>query len=235
MLAGMQRNVDAVLRAKLARPHAGAVDDDVGFDRALLAVLAPRTRRRRGRPSGVHLGDLHAFDDLCAALARALGQRHGDVGRVALAVERQMHRAHHVIRVEVRIHLLDLGRRNLAHVDVEGARHGGLPVDLVLALLGQRDGDRADLPHAGGDAGLVPSAHLISSQNGVSNCLPVGGRSPIGRRWCHVPGTARSSSRRLQIRSLGGPVRRRSAVFQPAQPADDSDLPFSLSPRAASK
>ena len=58
------------------------------------------------------------------------------------------------VDVEVRIHLLDLGGRDLAHVDVEGAGHRGLPVDLVLALLGQRDGDRADLPHAGGDAGL---------------------------------------------------------------------------------
>ena len=56
--------------------------------------------------------------------------------------------------VEMRIHRLDFVGRNFAHVDIEGAGERGLPVDLVLALFGQRHGDRADLAHAGGDAGL---------------------------------------------------------------------------------
>ena len=60
----------------------------------------------------------------------------------------------------MRVHLLDFGRRDLAHVDVEGARQRSLPVDLVLALLGQRHGDRADLPHAGGDTGLGLELHV---------------------------------------------------------------------------
>ena len=154
MLAGVQRDGDAVLRAELARPHAGAVDDDVGFDHA--AARSPCCPGDAGDAAvlRVDLGHLHVLDDRRAALARALGQRHGDVGRVALAVERQMHGADHVRDVEMRIHLLDFVGRNLAHVDVEGARQRGLPVDLVLALLGQRHGDRADLAHAGGDAGL---------------------------------------------------------------------------------
>jgi hypothetical protein len=89
--------------------------------------------------------------------ACALGQGHRDVGRVALAVERQMHGTDNVGDIEMRIHLLDFSRRNLAHVDIEGAGERSLAVDLVLALLGQRDGDRADLAHAGGDAGLFSS------------------------------------------------------------------------------
>ena len=94
MLAGVQRDGHAVLCAQLARPHAGAVDDDFGFDRALLAVLRPGDARHAAL-AGVNLGDLDAFDDFRAALACALGERHGDIGRVALAVERQMHGPDH--------------------------------------------------------------------------------------------------------------------------------------------
>ncbi len=54
----------------------------------------------------------------------------------------------------MRIHLLDFAGRNLSNIDIEGAGEGCLPVDFVLALLGQRDRDRTHLPHAGGDAGL---------------------------------------------------------------------------------
>ena len=97
MLAGMQRDVDAGHGAELARPHAGAVDDDVGLDRALLAALRPGDAGDAAVLL-VDRGDLHALDDLRAALPRAFGQRHGDVGRIALAVERQVHGADHVRR-----------------------------------------------------------------------------------------------------------------------------------------
>ena len=153
MLAGMQRDRDARLRAELARPHAGAVDDDVGVDAAFLAALCPG-HAADAAILAVNGSDLDALDDLRAALAGALGERHGDVGRVALAVERQVHGADHAVGVEMRIHLLDLGWRDLAHVNVEGARHRRLAVELVLALLGQCHRDRADLAHAGGNTGL---------------------------------------------------------------------------------
>src|SRR5690606_28669437 len=96
-----------------------------------------------------------ALDDSGATLARTLGQRHGDVGRIALAVERQVDRADHVRNVEMRVHLLDFLRGNLAYVDVEGAGERRLPVDFLLAFLCQRHRDRTDLPHAGADAGFL--------------------------------------------------------------------------------
>ena len=77
--------------------------------------------------------------NLRAALAAPLASAMAMLAGIALAVERQVHGADHAVRVEMRIHLLDLGRRNLAHIDVEGARHRcACAVDLVLALFGQR-------------------------------------------------------------------------------------------------
>ena len=153
VFAGVQRDGDAVLRTQFAGPHAGAIDDDVGFDRALFVTLRPGDAGNAAIPA-MNLRHLDVLDDFCAALPRALGQSHGDVGRVALAVERQVHGADHVGHIEMRIHLLDLAGRNLADIDVEGTGQRCLPVDLVLALLGERDGDGADLTHAGGDLGL---------------------------------------------------------------------------------
>ena len=85
-------------------------------------------------------GDLDALDDLGAALARALGQRHGDVGRIALAVERQVHRADHAVDV-LRCGYISLtSAGEISRTSTSKARASdGLPVDLVLALLGQRD------------------------------------------------------------------------------------------------
>ena len=40
------------------------------------------------------------------------------------------------------------------HLDTEGPRHAGLAQELLLARLGQRDGDRTGLAHAGGEARL---------------------------------------------------------------------------------
>ena len=65
-----------------------------------------------------------------------------------------MHRRLHIRRVEMRIHGLDLFDRDLAHIDIEGAGERGLPIDLFLALVGQRHSHRAVLPHAGADAGF---------------------------------------------------------------------------------
>ena len=154
MLAGMKRQGHARLRRQIAAPHAAAIDDHVGGNLATLAARLPCGAGHFG-PVVKDLRHLDALDDLRASHPRALGQRHRDIGRVALPVQRQMHRPHNVGNVQMRIQRLHLGRRNLLHVHVEGPRQGRLPVKLFLPRLGQRDGDGTDLPHPGGNARLL--------------------------------------------------------------------------------
>ena len=97
---------------------------------------------------------LDAFDDFGTVLARALGKCLGDVGGVALAVERQMHCAHHVGHIQMRIHLRDVFGGHFTDIDTKRAGQRGCAVDLFLAFLGQGHGDRTVLLHARGNAGL---------------------------------------------------------------------------------
>ena len=83
---------------------------------------------------------------LASAMAMLAGSHWPSSGRCTAPTTSEMLRCGYISLTSL--------RRNLAHVDVEGAGQRGLAVDLVLALLGQRHRDRADLPHAGADAGL---------------------------------------------------------------------------------
>ena len=153
MLAGMQRQRHPRPRRQLAPPHAAAIDDHLGGD---VTRRVPGHPVDPGHPPAVvrHSRDRRAFDDPRAAHPRALRQRHGDVGRIALAVERQVDRAGHALDVQMRIHRGDLGRADLVHLDAERARERRLTQQFLAPRVGQRDRDGADLPHAGGDAGL---------------------------------------------------------------------------------
>ena len=153
MLAGVERQAHAGPRGQVAAPHATAVDDDVRRDVTGLAVRLPIDA---GDALAVvcHGRDLHALHDPCAAHPRALGQRHGDIGRVALPVAGKMHGAGDIADLHMRIHGLDLGGGNLAHLHVEGAGERGLPQKLFAPVGGQANGDGAHLPHPRGDAGL---------------------------------------------------------------------------------
>ena len=92
VLAGIERHRDADHAAELARPLAGAIDDDLGRDRAF-------GRLHAGDAAVLDVDGGHAglLEDAHAAVARAPGQRLGDVGGIGLAVARQPHRAHQVV------------------------------------------------------------------------------------------------------------------------------------------
>ena len=138
MLAGMQRQGDAVLIGQITAPHAAAVDHDISGDMAGLAIHHVIDARHPPTRFG-HAGNLDAFKDLRATHPCALGQRHGNIGRIALPVQRQRDGPHHIGHVQMGILRLDLGRRNLMHIDIEYPRHGGLAQQFFVPRLRQRD------------------------------------------------------------------------------------------------
>ena len=159
MLAGMQRQGDAVLIGQISAPHAAAVDHDISGDVAGLAIHHVIDARHPPTRFG-HAGNLDAFKDLRATHPGALGQRHGNIGRIALPVQRQRDRADDVRDVQMRVFRLDLGGRNLMHLDIEDPRHGGLAQQFFVPRRSQRDRNRPDLPHARGNARLGLQLHV---------------------------------------------------------------------------
>ena len=117
MLGGVQRHVDAGQRADLARPHAGAVDHDVG------AHLAPSSVATPGDAPvlGADRRDAHVLDDAYARLARPARERLGGVDGIGLAVLRQVDRADHVVECEQRPALLRLPGGEFLHLEPETA------------------------------------------------------------------------------------------------------------------
>ena len=92
MLGRIKRHRDAAHAPHLPPPLAGAVDDDVTGDGAVIG-----RDPGDGAAHDVDAGDLDPLEDLDAAGARALGQRLGHVRRVDLAVARDPDAADEVV------------------------------------------------------------------------------------------------------------------------------------------
>ncbi len=135
--------------ADLLGPLAGAVDDNLGLDVALICLDAG---------DGVVLdgdgGDAGALADRDALVPGAAGQGGGQVGRVGPAVAGQPDRALEVVDLHHRVKLVGaLGADQLA-VELVGLGGGGGALELGQAVLGAGHGDAAAAPEAGGQAGL---------------------------------------------------------------------------------
>ena len=149
MLGRLERNVDARFGAELARPHAGAVHDELGFDVADRradsgddAALVEEVRR----------GD--AFQDGRPLHARPLRERHRHVYGVRAAVFLHVEAGQDVVGLREREELADLGAGDLVHVDPAVAVEGGDAAELFEAIGLRGDLDEADGLEAGGEAGL---------------------------------------------------------------------------------
>ena len=153
MLTGMQRQGDARLGRQIAAPHAAAIDHHIGGDMALFGAIVP-IHAGGARPVIGDSGDLDPFDDLGARHPRALGQRHGDIGRVALPVARQMHGTGDIADFHMGIHGAHFGGGDLMHLDAECAGNCRLAQQFLAPISGQAERDRPHLPHAGGNARL---------------------------------------------------------------------------------
>ena len=111
MLGRLIGDRDARERTELTRPHAGAVDDDIGLDVA------------KGRANAGHVPAVvqnaarrHALYDFHAPHARALGESHRDVHRIHAAVFLHVEAGLDVIHFRERKQVLHLARRQLLYV-----------------------------------------------------------------------------------------------------------------------
>ena len=134
------RDVHARERADLARVHAARVDDDLGLD------LAPvRLDGADATPLEPDPGDARARVDLGPAAPRALRERERQLARVDVAVGRQVRGAEDAIRGHRGEEPLSLRGRDQLEREAERLRPAGLAGDLLHALLGGREAERANL------------------------------------------------------------------------------------------
>ena len=106
-------------------------------------------------------GDRRVAVDFGAAVARALGQRLGQVGRLDIAVVGMLDGAEDAVRLAERPDLLQLLRRQ--HVDLDADRLGdaGIIHELVPAVLGAGQADVG----ADGEADILPGLRLSSCRS----------------------------------------------------------------------
>ena len=148
---------------------------ELGLDAARPAVLLQDAR------------DLAALDDPRPVLARALGERLGDVDRVGLAVGRDVDRAGEIADLDQRIQRFGFGGRQLAHLEAAGAAHRGLAPELGEAALGAREADAAVLLESGRLPGLGLEAPV--QLGGVAReARQVRGRAQLADQAGGVPG-----------------------------------------------
>ena len=149
VLAGMQRHADAVAPAQLARPHAAAIDHDIGLDYALAGAHTTHLSA-----FGQNLFDKSVFEQARTVHARALCQRLGKVAGVGGAVARHEDAAKHALGIHQGPALGNLRRLEERCLDSEQAGEVGLAPELGHTLVIQRDGDGTVLPKPRVLAGL---------------------------------------------------------------------------------
>ena len=149
MLRRLIGDRDARERTELTRPHAGAVDDDLGLD------VAKRRANAGYVPVVVQdAGRRHALEDLHAPCARPLGESHRDVYRIHPAVLLHVEAGLDVIDFRERKQLLNLARRELLYVHATIAIEGrDTPIFLEPVPVGG-DFDETDGRESGGLAGF---------------------------------------------------------------------------------
>jgi hypothetical protein len=108
------------------------------------------------RPSAAALdiGRPAAADDLCAQLPRANGQRHGDAGRVDMAVIGRVQRAEHAIEIVERMQLAWIRPAHKLHREAERTADAQGLVKPVHLVFGVGEAERAAAMPGDGLAGL---------------------------------------------------------------------------------
>src|SRR6185312_7086175 len=148
MLGGLQGHGDACERAEFARPLAGAIDDVFATDGAALVACRP-AEPRYATVMDVDAGNLRAFDDARATVARTLRERLREIGRIGLAVAGNRDPSGKVVGAQQRQLRADLIAREPFEFDTEASRARHLPAHQLHALGRLRDVHAAALLPSG--------------------------------------------------------------------------------------
>ncbi len=194
-----ERDIDAGHATERSRPLPGA-------DHELLAGNAALVGR-----DGAHAPALdvdarhsHALANGDAALARTLGERHGDVGGRGLPVGRQEGCAHHVVDLHQRPQRLRLLGRKELHLEPERRRRRRLPLDLdpALGIAGEPE-PAIPLP-AGREPGLRFEA-IVEGDGIAEELRDVGAGAQLADEAGRMPGRPRRELAALQEQHVGEP------------------------------
>ena len=220
MLGRVQRDGHAAQVADLLGPLPGAVDDDLRLD-----LAGAGGDPGHGAAAHGDAGHGRVLADDRAALARAAGQRLGQVGRVGPAVARQPQRAHQVIGGHDRVQLGGPLRADQLAVDLVGGRGGRGPRQRGHPLGGPGHGDAAAPAEARGLAGLrlqplVQPGRVLHQPGAGLRCAQLADQA--GR----VPGGAAGQLPLLQQQHVGlaqlGQVVGDAGADHPAPDDDDA-------------
>ena len=146
----MKRHDDPDGGGDVARPHAGRQDHEGGGD-----IAGFRFDSRNAAIRMIDRGNLNILEYLDAALARALGQRHGDVGGVGLGVGGDEGAAQHIGNLDQRVEVLALPGPDHIDPEPEDLGHVGTALEVFQPALVGGDGKRTVPLEAGGLAGFV--------------------------------------------------------------------------------
>ena len=160
MLARVQWQRHIVLRRQIAAPHAATIHNNIGGDMAFDPVSINIVYACHTLFHLDHFGDFHSFKNQRAAHTRPFSQSHGDIGRVALPIKRQMHGPHHIGHIQVRIHGFHIRRRDFMHFHIQNPRQSGLAQQFFMACLGKGHGNRSHLPHSRGHTSFGFKVHI---------------------------------------------------------------------------
>ena len=141
MFAGVQRCRHTHAGSQIAGPHTTAYHDIIGINRTVRGINA-------SYPIAImaNFGDLRVFKNLCAASARALGQRLCNVNCIGIAITGDVDSADHVVDIDYVGERLDLFWRHDMDRQIEDLGHGGAAFQFLEPLLVSRHRDRAALP-----------------------------------------------------------------------------------------
>ena len=129
MLRSLQGQAHTCQFAKLPCPHTGAVNNKLGFHRAVI-----RYHRRHLPLLLEHISNANPFNKGSTPLPKPLGQRHGDIYRVSATVFCGIERAYHVIPPRVRPMTASLFKANFVTINAEIAHERRGPAHLLEAF-----------------------------------------------------------------------------------------------------